>query len=102
MRYGSGTEFRGGAAVAEFATGATVGLTAQQHLLGNYGIALDDDRATASTYVHATQIQGEEAGGGVLVTGGIYRDALVRTDDGWRITEREMQSLWREQRALSA
>jgi len=37
----------------------------------------------------------------VLVSGGIYRDALARTADGWRIAEREMQSLWREQRALS-
>ena len=64
VRYGNGAEFRGGAAVADFVKGATVGLTAQLHLLGNHEIALDGDRATASTYVHATQIQGEEGAAG--------------------------------------
>ena len=68
VSYGSGSEFHGGAEVAEFVKGATVGLTAQQHLLGNHEIAIDGDRATASTYLHATQIQREEAGGSVSVT----------------------------------
>ena len=79
VRYGGGRECRGGEAVAEFVKGATVELVAQQHLLGNHDIALDGDRATATTYLHATQVEGEEAGGGVIVTGGIYRDVLVRT-----------------------
>lgn len=102
VRYGGGREFRGGEAVAEFVKGATVELVAQQHLLGNHEIALDGDRATATTYLHATQIEGEEAGGGVIVTGGIYRDVLVRTGGGWLIAEREMQGLWRERRELAS
>ena len=102
VRYAGGREFRGGEAVAEFVRGATVGLVAQQHLLGNHEIALDGDRATATTYLHATQIEGEEAGGGVIVTGGIYRDVLVRTGGGWLIAEREMQGLWRERRELAS
>ncbi len=98
VRYGGGREFRGGEAVAEFVRGMTVGLVAQQHLLGNHEIVLDGDRATATTYLHATQIEGEEAGGGVIATGGIYRDVLVRTGDGWLIAERELEGLWRERR----
>ena len=98
VRYGSDRDFRGGEAVAEFVKGMTVDFVAQQHLLGNHEVALDGDRATATTYLHATQVVREEAGGGLLVTGGIYRDVLVRTDDGWRIAEREMQGLWRERR----
>ena len=102
VRYGRGRECRGGEEVAEFVRGATVGLVAQQHLLGNHEIALAGDRATAATYLHATQIEGEEAGGGLISIGGIYRDVLVRTDGGWLIAEREMQSLWRERRDLSS
>ena len=98
VRYGGGREFRGGEAVADFVRSMTVGLVAQQHLLGNHEIALDGDRATATTYLHATQVEGEEAGGGMITTAGIYRDVLVRTESGWLIAEREMEGLWRERR----
>lgn len=101
-RYGGGREFRGGEAVAEFVKSMTPDFVAQQHLLGNHEIALDGDRATATTYLHATQIESEEAGGGVVVTGGVYRDVLVRTADGWRIAERELEGLWRERRERSS
>lgn len=97
-RYGGGREFRGGEAVAEFVRGMTTDFVAQQHLLGNHEIALDGDRATATTYLHATQVEREESGGGVVVTGGIYRDVLVRTPEGWRIAERALEGLWRERR----
>lgn len=102
VRYGGEREFRGGEAVAEFVKGMTVDFVAQQHLLGNHEIALDGDRATATTYLHATQVEGEEAGGGVIVTGGVYRDVLSRTEEGWRIAERGMQGLWRERRELAS
>ncbi|MXY36967.1 MAG: hypothetical protein F4Y54_09455, partial [Dehalococcoidia bacterium] len=61
-------------------------------------VVLEGNRATATTYLHATQVEREEAGGGVVVTGGIYRDVLVRTEAGWRIAERELEGLWRERR----
>ena len=38
----------------------------------------------------------------MIVTGGIYRDVLVRTGGGWLIAEREMQGLWRERRELAS
>lgn len=98
VRYGGGREFHSGGEVAEFVKGMTVDFVAQQHLLGNHEVVLDGDRATATTYLQATQIEREEAGGGILVTGGIYRDVLVRTDAGWRIAERELEGLWRERR----
>ena len=85
VRYGNGAEFRGGAAVADFVKGATVGLTAQLHLLGNHEIALDGDRATASTYVHATQIQGEEGRRGARHGRDLRRRARA---DGGRLADR--------------
>ncbi|MYI86659.1 MAG: nuclear transport factor 2 family protein, partial [Dehalococcoidia bacterium] len=56
-RSGGGREFRGGEAVAEFVKSMTPDFVAQQHLLGNHEIVLDGDRATATTYPHATQIE---------------------------------------------
>ena len=98
VRYGGGREFHSGAEVAEFVKGMTVDFVAQQHLLGNHEVVLEGNRATATTYLHATQVEREEAGGGVVVTGGVYRDVLVRTESGWRIAERELEGLWRERR----
>ncbi len=102
VRYGGGREFHSGEEVAEFVKGMTVDFVAQQHLLANHEIVIEGDRATATTYLHATQIEREAAGGGVVVTGGIYRDVLVRTDAGWRIAERELEGLWRERRELTS
>tara|TARA_Y100000588_G_scaffold390381_1_gene495643 strand:+ start:700 stop:1134 length:435 start_codon:yes stop_codon:yes gene_type:complete len=98
IQYGSHNEFRGGRDVAEFVRKRTTGLAVQQHLLGNHEILLHKDRATATTYLHATQVEQAGAGGRVIVTGGIYRDNLARTSSGWLITKREMEVLWRERR----
>ena len=58
-----------------------------KHMLSNFAIEVDGDRASASTYVHAV----------LVVTNdpltwyepvGRYEDHLVRTTDGWRISHR--------------
>jgi ketosteroid isomerase-like protein len=84
-------------AIARFVEEATVGVRWQQHLLGSHDIAVDGDAATASTQLIATQVSGDDPAQ-ALITVGAYRDVLVRTAAGWRISERTMQVGWRETR----
>ncbi len=67
---------------------------ATQHLLGNIQADVDGDSATAATYLQAVHVAFLEEGGDIFILGGIYRDRLVRTDDGWRIAERILESWW--------
>ena len=66
-----------------------------QHLLSNMIISVDGDTASARTAVHNplvfTDKKGEMA---VLHIGAYYRDRLIRTSSGWRITERTLGMVW--------
>jgi 3-phenylpropionate/cinnamic acid dioxygenase small subunit len=58
------------------------------HRLTNFTIAVDGDRATARSYVHAVlQAVPQDAASWVEALGH-YDDELVRTSDGWRIARR--------------
>jgi 3-phenylpropionate/cinnamic acid dioxygenase small subunit len=58
------------------------------HRLTNFAIAVDGDRATARSYVHAVlQAVPDDAASWVEALGH-YDDELVRTSDGWRIARR--------------
>ena len=58
------------------------------HRLTNFAIALDGDRATARSYVHAVlQAIPDDAASWVEALGH-YDDEFVRTPDGWRIARR--------------
>ena len=61
------------------------------HAPGSQVVTVDGDTATADTIVTAVQVPGE---GPILVRGLRYRDDLVRTEVGWRITLREHETLW--------
>jgi hypothetical protein len=66
-----------------------------QHFTVNRRIRIDGDRATSRADLLAPM--GMPAGEGtvnMLLTGGVYRDTIVRTSDGWRITERTMDRAW--------
>ena len=61
------------------------------HRLSNFAIAVDGDRATARSYVHAVlQAIPEDAASWVEALGH-YDDELVRTPEGWRIAKRTTQ-----------
>jgi uncharacterized protein (TIGR02246 family) len=70
-------------------------LDATQHLLGNIAVEVDGDRARSSAYFHAQHVRAGTPGGDLYVIAGRYQDTLVRTDAGWRITERLQTYLWR-------
>jgi hypothetical protein len=58
------------------------------HRLTNFAIAVDGDRATARSYVHAVlQAIPEDAASWVEALGH-YDDEFVRTPEGWRIARR--------------
>lgn len=97
VRYGDAV-LRGPDAVADYCAASLAPWTATQHLLGNYEIALDGDRATARTAMHASHVSADE----IWVVGGAYVDRLERRGGDWKIVERELLPKWSERRALTA
>ena len=65
-----------------------------QHLLGNYRIEIDGDRATSAVYVRAFHLGVGGAEGQVYEMGGEYRDELRRTPEGWRSVKRKGVVFW--------
>jgi ketosteroid isomerase-like protein len=58
------------------------------HRLTNFAIAVDGDRATARSYVHAVLQAIPDDGASWVEALGHYDDELSRTSDGWRIARR--------------
>ena len=59
-----------------------------QHLLGNYRIELDGDRASSRCYCRVMHLGKGEHEGKTFESYIEYADELVRTADGWRSRER--------------
>jgi ketosteroid isomerase-like protein len=68
-----------------------------QHLLGSIDIQVNGNEATASTYLQAIHV-GKKPGfeGKIMTVWGEYRDKLLRTADGWRISYRELETIHAE------
>lgn len=63
--------------------------TFMQHMICNLSVEIDGDRASSVCYLYNPMTMAGENGKEMsFVSGGFYRDQLVRTADGWRITER--------------
>lgn len=75
---------------------ALTGLDASQHLLGNFQIQTDRDRASARCAMHAQHFMVSPIGGNTYIVAGTYHDELTRTPDGWRIAHRRLEPLWTE------
>lgn len=90
-------EFRGVEAIGSVVTEFLGGLEASQHIITNPVIELDGDRARSRCYLHAQHYMPDQrTGGNTLEIGGTYHDRLVRTADGWRIEQRELEVTWTE------
>jgi hypothetical protein len=64
------------------------------HRMTNHQIDVDDERATATSYFDAL-LQVEHREHDLLHVVGTYADALVRSDDGWKIASRRSENfLW--------
>lgn len=66
-----------------------------QHVITNPLIEVDGGCARSTSYLTASHEQvGLEGRVTVFVDNGVYSDRLVRTNDGWRITERKLSRLF--------
>lgn len=63
-----------------------------QHMLGNFMIRVDGDRATNTCYFHNPMgMAGADGKLSVFWCGGRYFDELVRTAHGWRLSKRAVE-----------
>lgn len=72
-------------------------LSVSQHLIGNVVVTLDaddPDSATSTCYLPAQHVLPGTDGGDQFIFAGSYRDRVVRTAAGWRISERTLEALW--------
>lgn len=67
-----------------------------QHAITNPVVDLAPDRtsATARCYVRAEHVHAKDDRWQRWTLGGRYEDRLLRTDEGWRITERRLLRAW--------
>lgn len=71
-----------------------------QHVVCNRVIEIDGDKATArSVFYNPMALPGEGKAQSLFIDGGYYNDQLVRTADGWRITERIEESSYSTRRS---
>jgi hypothetical protein len=94
--YTSSGGVRAGRAEARvWVAGAMEPFTMSQHLMVNHDIRVDGDTATAHTDLYNPLGRPDGKGGlRILFVGGVYKDKLRRTGDGWVITERIEQMTW--------
>jgi SnoaL-like domain len=84
-----GRRLEGRSAIVDSIRGFLGGCGPSQHLLGNYEIDIDGDNAESVTKARVIHVgAGSRAGLTPYEAIGVYRDRLVRTSDGWRITHR--------------
>lgn len=69
-----------------------------QHMVSTHQISFGPgpDDATGRCYLQAQHIRRAAVGGSLYTVGARYEDRYVRTDDGWRIAERTIVSMWTE------
>lgn len=72
------------------------GLDASHHLIGSVAIESRGDEGTAVCYLQAQHVFRGADGGDNLLHGGIYRDRLVRTAEGWKIAHRRLELVWQD------
>lgn len=75
--------------------GALERFPAFQHLVATTKLTLNGDRATSRTILFNPMVHEGEGGARQTFFMGLwYRDTLVRTPDGWRISERYEEMSW--------
>ena len=72
------------------------GLSASHHIVSNHQVSIDENTATSRCYLHAQHTLSGTEGGDNYVMAGRYIDKLIRVDNKWRITERQLMLDWTE------
>ncbi len=71
-------------------------LDTSHHMVSNHVVTVDGDTATSRCYLQAQHTRRGVDGGDNWLLGGRYLDSLARTDAGWRITHRNLITVWTE------
>lgn len=71
-------------------------LDASHHMVSNHIVTVEDDTATSRCYLQAQHTRVGVEGGDNWLLGGRYLDTLERTAAGWRITHRDLVTIWTE------
>ena len=82
-------------ALVDACRGALQDLRATQHLQGNYVVEVTGDTAKASCYLQASHFAEDLPGGNEFVVWAKYHDDFVRTENGWRIKYRSLETIHR-------
>lgn len=83
-------DFSGRDAIRDLVSSVLLRCGRTQHLLGNFRIAVDGDKATARCYLQAIHVGVGAYEGQTLTVWGEYRDRLERRPEGWRIVHRHL------------
>lgn len=67
-----------------------------QHNVSNFRIQVEGDHASCMTNYYAVHLGAGEFAGQLYTMWGEYRDSLLRTDKGWRITRRDYTTFFTE------
>jgi hypothetical protein len=86
--YGEVGRFSGADAITDLMELLHSAMGPTYHRLSNFAIAVDGDRATARSYVHAVLQAIPDDGASWVEALGHYDDELIRTTEGWRIARR--------------
>ncbi len=92
--FGGGAVFRGLVLIKQAFAAIHEPFEATQHVTTNHQVAVDGDTATCLSYVHGRFIRSVPEGGNLFELTGWYDDQLVRTAEGWRISNRLCRSVW--------
>jgi ketosteroid isomerase-like protein len=94
-RYGGNLgEVRGYEALEEVCKRTLEPLDGSQHIVSNFAVDVRGDEASFSCYLQAQHIKNDAEGGPLFTLAGRYDDVLRRTEDGWKIAERELTTMW--------
>ena len=89
--YGAVGSWSGADDLVTFMELAHAGMGPTQHLLSNFEIDVEGDRATTRTYVHAVTVLASHPDDWID-TIGAYEDRLLRGADGWQIAHRRFRT----------
>jgi len=93
--YSEMTPFRGNRAQAKaFLAKSMAGTAHCQHIISTSQIRIDGDRAYGRTVCTNPMVAKDT--GHLMIVGLWYRDEMLRTAEGWRITHRYEESSWRQ------
>jgi hypothetical protein len=92
---GAGGPLLSGAETADWLREHMANFEILQHFISNVRVTQDGDEVRSAAYVHAVHgYKGNDGSMRFFDLGGEYKDRLIETSAGWRISERVLSTKW--------